>query len=447
MKKNLLGIDTSISIFFISKLFSFLSAPISIYLISKKLSVFEQGYYFTFSSLLGISVFFELGLGVVITQFASHEFSKLNWTKEGDLIGDNVAKSNLIYLVKKSLFWYFIMSIIMALVMIPIGLSIFKEKAPTVTLNYVYPWILLILAFSVNTALIPFISMIEGCNRVSDVQKLRLFQTTLVIPTTWLFLYFNIKLYVFFIEYFGYFIVTFIWIFFRYKKIFFQIFKTSIPQNSSLISWKNDVFPMQWRIAISWLSAYFINYMFVPLLFHYSNSIEAAKMGMSLKLTGYIYIFSMAWVNTKTPLYGSLISNKNEKKLRYIFKSSTYYSVTIAFISSFALLIFVYFYEIYNPKFTQRILPLNLLALLCIANIINVFNSSIAGYLRAFKKEPLLLTSLILAFLIAISNIISAKYYNVSFMIVSYLAILILVGVRLHLYTYQNSEKRRIYGI
>ena len=436
---NLLGIDTPLIYFFISKFFSLIAAPVSIFLISQKLDSNEQGYYFTFSSLLGISVFFELGLGVVITQFTSHEFGKLNWTPARDLIGDETAKHRILGLIKKSLFWYVVMASIMAIIIIPIGLFTLNKNISNSHINYILPWILLILSFSFNTALIPLIAFLEGCNKVAEVQKLRIIQTVLILPITWLILFFNGKLFVFFFEYTGYLLVVSIWIFTRYRLILYQIFNIKHLQDIS-ISWKEEIFPMQWKIALSWLSAYFINYMFVPLLFHYNSSEIAGKMGMSLKITGYVYIFSMAWINTKSPQYGGLIGNNQKDKLKNIFKKTTLNALIVAVLISLALIVGLYLYKQYKPSFSERILPISLIILLCFANIINIFNSSIASYLRAYKKEPLLYVSLIMAFLIATSNLVSAKLFDVNIMILNYVIILFIYGIGSHLYIFNKNE-------
>ena len=436
---NVLGIDKPLILFFISKGFSLLAAPVSILLISTRLNSNEQGYYFTFSSLLGISVFFELGLGVVITQFCSHEFGKLEWSKERDLVGDDIAKHRILGLVRKSLYWYFVMSVIMAIIIIPVGLYTLGNTHSSLSINYILPWILLIIIFSFNTALIPFIAFLEGSGRVSEVQKIRIFQTLIVIPITWGVLFFNGKLFVFFIEYFGYFSIISLWVLVRYRVILNQIINFKYLIEIS-ISWRKEIFPMQWKIALSWLSAYFINYMFVPLLFHFQNPEVAGKMGMSLKLTGYIYIIGMAWINTKSPLYGSLISSNQKNKLDKMFKHATINAVIVSLLISIVLIFSVYLYQIYNPTFVSRVLPLSLLTLLCIANIINIFNSSIASYLRSYKKEPLLYVSLFLALLIAISNLLSANYFDENLMVINYVLILFVIGTGSHLFVF-NSQK------
>ena len=49
----------------------------SIYFISLCLTGEEQGYYYTFGSILAIQVFFELGFTGIITQYVAHEQAHL----------------------------------------------------------------------------------------------------------------------------------------------------------------------------------------------------------------------------------------------------------------------------------------------------------------------------------------------------------------------------------
>jgi O-antigen/teichoic acid export membrane protein len=60
---------------------------ISIFFIASYLTKQEQGYYYTFGSILAIQVFFELGLSGIITQFVAHEFASLKWKSPIELEG------------------------------------------------------------------------------------------------------------------------------------------------------------------------------------------------------------------------------------------------------------------------------------------------------------------------------------------------------------------------
>ena len=66
---NYLGIDGAIFYTSLGRILQGLGGIITLILISKFMSKEEQGFYYTFSSVLAIQIFFELGLGGILTQF------------------------------------------------------------------------------------------------------------------------------------------------------------------------------------------------------------------------------------------------------------------------------------------------------------------------------------------------------------------------------------------
>jgi len=103
---SVLGLNQAIYYSLLNKTFSAVAQPTILYFIAKNLSFIEQGYYYTFYSILALNIFLELELGVVITHFSSNEFGTLSWTPKGALQGDGLALSRLLSIIKKSLVWY-----------------------------------------------------------------------------------------------------------------------------------------------------------------------------------------------------------------------------------------------------------------------------------------------------------------------------------------------------
>jgi len=86
-----------LAIFFtiIARLVQGIGGMALLFLISKFLTIEEQGYYFTFGSVVAIQIFFELGLNTIITQFAAHENAKLKWNEFNQISGDKISLSRL----------------------------------------------------------------------------------------------------------------------------------------------------------------------------------------------------------------------------------------------------------------------------------------------------------------------------------------------------------------
>ena len=71
-----------------------------------------QGYYYTFNSLLLGQVLLELGFGIVLVQFISHEWASLGHDELGAITGAQSALDRLGSLVRFSLKWYCALAVI-----------------------------------------------------------------------------------------------------------------------------------------------------------------------------------------------------------------------------------------------------------------------------------------------------------------------------------------------
>ena len=104
----------------------------------------QQGYYSTFGSFMGLQIFFELGLSLVLMQFASHERAGLEWTPQRTLAGDPVAKARLASLLRRGLVWYGVMALLVLLVVFPAGMVFFHHYAQAGTpVAWQGPWLFL----------------------------------------------------------------------------------------------------------------------------------------------------------------------------------------------------------------------------------------------------------------------------------------------------------------
>ncbi len=107
---NWLGIDRPIAYALASRLEGD-CWPGGLFLVATFLAQAEQGYYYTFASILGLAIFFELGLDYVVVQFTSHEMAGLKWSPQERLEGDPVAKARLACILRLSLTWYGVASL------------------------------------------------------------------------------------------------------------------------------------------------------------------------------------------------------------------------------------------------------------------------------------------------------------------------------------------------
>lgn len=86
--QTLLGVDRAIGFSIATRIIQAIGSLLSVFFIMLTLDVNEQGFYYTFGSIIGIQLFFELGITSNIVQFVAHETALLSWNTEFDLRGD-----------------------------------------------------------------------------------------------------------------------------------------------------------------------------------------------------------------------------------------------------------------------------------------------------------------------------------------------------------------------
>lgn len=143
--RHLLGIDRAIGFTVLARSWTILLGALTLLLISRFLSVTEQGYDYTFSSLFQIQVIFELGFSFVIMQLAAHEISALSFAPNGNLSGNIIAHSRLASILQKSVRWYSVAAVLMGIALLSSGFHFFSAHSAS-SVAWKLPWICLVSA-------------------------------------------------------------------------------------------------------------------------------------------------------------------------------------------------------------------------------------------------------------------------------------------------------------
>jgi hypothetical protein len=140
-------------------------------------------------------------------------------------------------------------------------------------------------------------------------------------------------------------------------------------------------------------------------------------MGMTIQALNAIQVLSMSWQNTKVPLYSSLISLKEYKKLDDIFKKTLFQMVPVCLSLLFLLFGFIAVLnymeiELNGNLISDRFLDFKPMCFLAIAFFANIFVFSWATYLRCHKKEPFLVQSIVMGILSCCSTLVLGRLYG-----------------------------------
>jgi O-antigen/teichoic acid export membrane protein len=410
--------------------------PATMLVIAWRLNQVEQGYYYTFSSILALQVFVELGLVTVIVQVASHEWAFLSRDTNGRISGDIRALSRLASLLRFAIKWY-IVSGMLAFIGLSIGGYIFFHTKTESGVVWQWPWFALCGIASLSLMMSPVFSIIEGCNQVASIYSFRFVQGIANSLTIIVCILLGLGLFALAVAALVRFIFGLIFIAWKHLNFLQQLATCNINEQ---IKWKAEVWPFQWRIGISWLAGYFIFALFTPIMFYYHGAKVAGQMGMALTLVAAVEGLASAWINTRTPQFGMYIARKQYAELDSLFRRLL--SVTMSIAGTCALGVFglIYGLQVARSPFADRILPLLPFTILLSQKVLNLAVVAMAVYIRAHKSEPLMLQSLISAVLVGSSTWILGGYYGPTGAAIGFLSITLLWGIPSCYYVFQRQR-------
>jgi O-antigen/teichoic acid export membrane protein len=426
-----IGVDKAIIYTSSARIIQAVGGIVTVLFVVKYLSGVEQGFYYTFGSIVAIQIFFELGLNGIITQYVAHEVSNLNWKDKISLDGESKYISRLSSLLHFSLKWYLAFAFVLLTTLLIIGIYFFhKYDTTNDTVNWTLPWIILSIGTSINLLIAPIMAFIEGLGKVKEMARIRLIQQIVGLVIVWGGLVFGARLFVPGISsLMAGFVLVFMLLIGGYAKLLNNIWKITITEK---VHYRKEIFPYQWKIALSWISGYFIFQLFNPVLFATEGPIVAGQMGMTLAALNGILSLSLAWISTKVPLFSGFIAQKEYSKLDNVFNKTLKQSVMInfcalVFMAFMIFLIRFYHFEIGGKLLGDRFLAYRPMLFMMIPVFLNQFIASWATYLRCHKKEPFLLNSIVSGVLCSLSTVILGKYFGVIGLTAGYLVINILM--------------------
>src|SRR6185436_6787551 len=243
-----LGITRALVYSVLGRVWSVMAGPVSLVLIGRFLSPEEQGFYYTFWSVLGLWVFFDLGLGLVIVQFASHERAALR-LENGRMTGDPRAKERLASLFHLALRWYGYAGALMLAFILPAGIIFFSHyHRGGGKVVWLWPWILLSITGMINVLIGPLTSILEGSGLFHDVALMRLLQGMSANVCLWIALFLGADLYAAVVLNGMMALFGLTWLFVRHRGFFLDL--RSVPSEQHRIRWREEIWPFQWRFAV-----------------------------------------------------------------------------------------------------------------------------------------------------------------------------------------------------
>ena len=391
---HLLGLDAAIVFTVLARGWSSVAGLVTLALIARFLSPAEQGYYYTFYPLVNLQIIFELGFSVVILQTASHEAAHLILQPDGTIAGPRIHMARLASTLAKAVRWYSVAALILLAILIPAGSAFFsRHTAPGQTVHWLGPWILAAVATTFTFQIDPLFSFLEGCGYVPQVARARLAQAITGSLLGWLALRLHHGLYAPGCMISGQAIAGSAFLLTR-RRLLLRLTRMQV-ERAERVSWRTDIWPFQWRMAISWVCGYFTFQLFTPVLFAHAGAVEAGRMGMSLNIAGALSTIAIAWMNTKAAPFGKLIARKQFAELDRSFRRALTQSTAINLLGAGFVFVASLVLAAHHLPLAARLLAPLPFAMLLAGSIGNNIVSAEAMYLRAHKQEKFMINSIV----------------------------------------------------
>jgi hypothetical protein len=374
----------------VQRLFTVITGIASTFAVPFFLSADQQGYYYTFASVLAIQVFFELGLSqVLLYKFSSFAIAG------PDLAApiDSLKILKLLYASRKI---YILISLLFFLAASATGYTFFSHSSNSLV-EWRPQWFLLVFVTSINLLQSVKLVFLESQGSIADVATLRLkinfYSTSLLlgilacggglwavsvvpsvntIASTW-------------------------WLYRSPKSLAYRK-----NRNLDIVFtlkdigqiWRQEIFPLQWRMSLSWLSGYFIFQLITPITFNRFGPVVAGQLGFAISAMNSILFVATTFTTAIAPRLSSLFHSGKIHEFNAMFDISLKRSCAAIILLSQLFVLMVYLLSAFQISISSRFLEWQTLLLYSFSVVVSAVVYCWAIYLRSQAIEPLVMQSM-----------------------------------------------------
>ncbi|MFO0977169.1 MAG: hypothetical protein U0996_12275 [Planctomycetaceae bacterium] len=412
-----LGLDSAVFFAVLARSWQLLTGPVTQVLIVVHFLTSTLDYYYAFNSLLGTQIFIELGLSVIVIAISSHEWAKLSLV-EGMPVGDSDALARLASLHRRMTRWYSIAAGVFLVAMSAGGMLYFgatQEAATRAVESWTFPWMVMVLVNAVQLVLLPMTAMLEGCHQVATLNRVRFWQGVAGTLAVWVAVSSGAGLWSLVISSSIRLAGEIYLVLFHYRSFFATL---NAIQSGPEIHWKEEVLPLQWRIAVQGILLWFASGLPALLVFSKLPEGEAGRLGMTWTILSAAQAAALAWVETRRPQFGALIAERNFSRLDQMFFRQARMSCLLMALAGCFLITLVWIFghrdEWICQRFSERLLPLTGTCLMAIGFITNQPGLCANIYVRAHKRDPFLVASSISNVSVALLQLVLGLRFGVT---------------------------------
>jgi hypothetical protein len=419
------GVDRAVGYNLLYQVVSFVARPVSLFMTVAFLTIEEQGFQYTFASVLGLKVFFELGLGIVIVQFAGHEAGRLVPAGDGTLTGDPVAKARLGSLLRKQTFIYAALATSYAVTVLLLGWVFFsRSSAGAVVWQPAWAWTVVVMALYLP--LYGVINVLIGCGQVAAMARLNVAVTAVQMAVNWAALAAGAGLLAAPAGLSAGLAVNVAGLLCFHRRLLADLWRT--PPVAA-VHWRREVWPLQWKISVSWLCTYVTTQVFNPLVFEFYGPAAAARVGLTLALAGMLQTLGWSWVGTRLPAFAGLVARRDFGRLDATFFRALAQATAVVLVGAVGMTAGVAVLGLAGSRYADRFLTPGWVAVAAAAAVGWHLIDCLASYFHCYKQDPFLVVKLACAAATIPTAYLLCRYAGSGPMLAGHLAVTVGVGL------------------
>ncbi|MEK6611338.1 MAG: hypothetical protein AAB224_08425 [Gemmatimonadota bacterium] len=372
-----------------ARLVALAGAPVSLWLAATRLPAALQGYYFVGVNIVALAQLFELGLGTIIVQFASHEWPRLRWGASGGLEGDPAARDTVTAVLHTAVRWYGGAGLVLFAVAGIGGALLFRNPFAGAPLLFPVLWCGFTLVTALYLPLIPFICVAEGCGDLVSVQRMRGVQAAAALLSLWTGLIGGEPLIAVWLAAASQFVVAAVWLARRHPALVSAPRLLLADLTKRTAGWSARYRLEQGRSAQLWLALFLTYQSLAPILLYLRGGDESGRLGITLAVALAPLTLSLAWLHGRFPAFGTLIAEGKTAAFDQLARRATIEAAVVFVALAIMLTGGVLVLPMVAPVFAARFLPLPSLFALFAGSLGSLVLQAMAGWLRAFRDEKL----------------------------------------------------------
>ena len=395
-----MGLDAAVAFSVSARLWQVIAATGTVILMTQFFSGEQQGYYYTIVSLLAIQGFLDLGLSGIIVLLSSHEWAHLV-TLDGKVSGPVESKGRLAEIHRFGCWWYSCCATAFLMLIAPLGiylLSVGRSGGSRFQQEWLAPWVICVALNSASMLFVPRIALLEGCNQVVAVNRMRFLQSITGSISVWLSIATGLGLWTLVVSN----LVRLIW----ELKIVYQEYGPMLTELASTpdeghIDWRTEIWPLQWRLAVQSVCSYFATWFIVPVTFRFHGEILSGQIGLTWQLLTTVQAASLAWLQTRLPRFGALLASRNHRQLeREMFRAAVL-SVAVFLGGMVAFFLTLYGSQFVGLNLSGRFVSSSSILFFALGMVGWTLAIAEQSYVRLFKTDPFLLISVLASCFVA----------------------------------------------